>query len=73
MSLPKMIPVSSSNIISVGYDEKEEEAYVKFANGTVYAYEEVSQEEFDALLNAESVGSHLARVLKPSHPAKKVA
>lgn len=32
----KMIPVSSSNIDSVGYDETNQVVHVRFLNGTLY-------------------------------------
>lgn len=72
MDTPKLIPVESSNIAALGYDEKKEEAYVKFLNGAVYAYSDVSPEQFEKLKSAESIGSYLAKVFKNQHPARKI-
>ena len=33
-----MLPVSSSNIDSIGYNEANQEVYVRFLNGTLYIY-----------------------------------
>lgn len=53
------IPVNSSMLSAVAYDEKEQILYAEFANtGKVYAYEEVEKEVFEELLAAQSVGSY---------------
>jgi hypothetical protein len=36
-----MIPVSSSNIESIGYDEQNGQVYVRFLNGSLYVYKGV--------------------------------
>ena len=59
-----MIPVISSNVESVGYDEQNRIVYVRFLNATVYMYKEVPLYEFEGLLNAPSVGSYLHRNFK---------
>ena len=55
----EMEAVQSSNIESVGYDEADQEVYVKFLNGSVYVYRGVPVHEYDGLKNAPSVGSYL--------------
>jgi len=55
--MPKMNPVQSSNVHSVGYDPDTRTAHVRFHNGRTYAYDGVSQDDFDDLQNASSVGS----------------
>ncbi len=68
----EMIEVQSSNIASVGYDEADHEAYVKFLNGSVYVYRDVPQHEFDGLKNAPSVGSYLNRNFKNVYAYERI-
>lgn len=68
----KMIPVSSSNIESVGYDAATETVCVKFLNGSVYAYKGVPLSEFEGLKNAPSVGSYLHRNFKNVYSYERI-
>ena len=57
-----MIPVSSSNIYAVGYDEENNQLQVQFKTkdggpGAMYRYFNVAKEVYDGMLNAASVGS----------------
>lgn len=70
--LPKMIPVSSSNVEEIGYNEKNQDVYVRFLNGYLYVYKGVPQFEFDGLLNAPSVGSYLHRNYKNVYPYQRI-
>ena len=54
MNIPEMIPVSSSNIESIGYDEPNQQVYVRFLNGSLYIYKGVPIHEFDNLKTAPS-------------------
>ncbi len=57
--LLKFIPVKSSQLKEVAYDAASETLYVRFHNtGKVYSYSPVSQEKFDGLLAADSVGKY---------------
>jgi hypothetical protein len=69
----QMIAVSSSNVVAIGYDENNETVHVQFMNGSEYTYDGVPFNEFDALLNAPSVGSYLHRNYKHIYPYQKVA
>lgn len=51
-------PVKSSNIKSIGYDEKTQTMEVEFHNSGVYTHYPVTKEQFEAQLNAPSVGRH---------------
>jgi hypothetical protein len=64
--------VSSSNLEAIGYDEDTETLRVWFLNGTVYDYSGVGSMEYDALKDAPSVGSYLARNIKGQYPYEKV-
>lgn len=50
--------VKSSNLISVGYDRVSRTLYVKFTGNVIYAYYDVPESVFSALMAAESHGSH---------------
>ncbi len=67
-----MIPVESSNVESVGYDENEQTLYVRFLTGAMYIYKGVSNYEFDGLLSAPSVGSYLHRNIKNNYPYERI-
>lgn len=56
-----MIPVSSSNVSEVGYDESVQIVFVRYLNGSLYIFKDVTPSGFDELLKAPSIGSHLHR------------
>lgn len=68
-----MIPVVSSNVISVGYDAGSSMLYVVFKGNRRYAYEGVPKVKFDALVCADSIGGYLNDNIKREHPVKKLA
>lgn len=66
-----MVPVSSSNVDSVGYDEEQKILYVRFLDGSLYVYKGVNTYEYDGLLNAPSVGSYLHRNIRNVYPYER--
>lgn len=72
MNIPEMQKVSSSNVDELGYNSLTKTAFVKFKNGSLYAYEGVSQSEFDNLLHSSSIGSYLHSNFKGVYPYKKI-
>jgi hypothetical protein len=72
MSLPNMNQVSSSNIDSIGYDEQNQEVYVRFLNGNIYVYKGVPKHEYQNLLEAPSHGSYLNRSFKNVYPYERI-
>ena len=67
-----MTPVKSSNIESIGYNENEKQLLVKFKNGKTFSYKYVTYPEYEALLNADSVGSHFSKFIKNTKAAQEV-
>ena len=59
----EMIPVQSTDVLAVGYDEENQILHVQFLSGSEYIYKGVPQHEFEGLLNAPSVGSYLHRMI----------
>jgi len=64
--------VTSSNVEAIGYDESSNTLRVWFLNGSVYDYLNVPSIEYNALSNAPSIGSYLARNIKGVYPYSKV-
>ncbi|WP_313256639.1 KTSC domain-containing protein [Lacrimispora sp.] len=61
----EMIPVRSSNVQEIGYDEENQELYVRFIkNNSLYRYNGVPIAEFYGLQNASSVGGYLNENIK---------
>jgi hypothetical protein len=62
-----MDSVESSQILAVGYDTETQTLAIQFKSGTraVYHYSNVTAEDFAALRDAESIGSHFYRNIKP--------
>jgi hypothetical protein len=59
-----MVPVSSSNVAAVGYDVDSATLYVSFLDGAEYEYDSVSQDIYEGLLAASSVGGFLDAYVK---------
>lgn len=67
-----MVRVVSSNIEAVGYDEGRLILTVRFKNGSVYEYYEVSNEIFEGLLLADSVGKFHNEYVKNEYSYKRI-
>ena len=71
-----MSAVKSSQIESIGHDDKTNTLAIKFKGGdTIYHYPEFTAAEFDKFKGAESVGKHFGAHIKTRKfvklPAKK--
>lgn len=55
------VPVSSSNIASVGFDESNQVLEVEFISGSIYEYYGVPAHVFRELIEAPSVGGYFAQ------------
>lgn len=51
--------VTSSNIVSIGYDPDTSTLEVEFRNAQVYQYADVPQAIYDDLMEAQSIGSFM--------------
>jgi hypothetical protein len=65
-------PVNSSNIAGVGYDAATQEMHVQFSSGATYSYIGVPPEHHEALANADSIGAHFAKHIRPNYTGKRV-
>jgi hypothetical protein len=63
--------VSSSNIASIGYDEKNQILEIEFNRGGIYQYVGVPSSVHKALMNADSHGKYFsANIRNDYHPVK---
>ena len=68
-----MVPVESTSIELVGYDEEAQELFVRFHNrGRTYVYFDVLPSAYAALLEAPSKGRYLNFEIKPYHEYRRV-
>ena len=58
-------PVESSSIAAIGYLEPAAILEVEFRNGSVYRYFEVPPSAYRALGDADSIGRHFNREIRP--------
>ena len=64
-------PVTSSNLISIGYDPASETLEVEFKGG-VYQYYNVPQFIYDQLMQATSLGIFFNANIKNAYPCSRV-
>ena len=57
-----MIPVSSSRMNAIGWEANT--LFVEFKDGAFYAYDNVSQSEYNAFRTSSSLGSALSQLDK---------
>ena len=60
----KHVDVESSNIQSLGYDEKNKILEVRFKGGGLYSYKDVPHSTYKALLSSKSIGSAFHALIK---------
>lgn len=66
----QMIPVSSSNISSIGYENGT--LYIRFHKGGLYSYSGVPYSVYTALMSAPSHGKYFAAYIKNSYPYSRL-
>jgi hypothetical protein len=71
---PKMDrqPVSSSNLVSVGYEPGSETLEIEFNNGRIYQYYNVPQIVFDMLMTASSPGTFFKTNIRDSFACSRI-
>jgi len=66
------VPVSSSNLASVGYDSGSSTLEIEFNGGGVYQYYDVPEHVHTDLMGAGSLGSYLHHNIKPSYRCARI-
>ena len=69
----KMIPVASSLLKTVGYDEEKEELHVQFHKGGTYVYRGVTRRIYDAMMDDNSAGGYFIQNIKSRFECVKEA
>lgn len=64
--------VTSSTVVSVGYEPTTETLEVEFKNGGVYQYYNVPEPVYEQFKAAESLGKFLHVYIKPAYPCSRV-
>jgi hypothetical protein len=67
----KRMPVSSSNLASVGYDETSQTLEIEFLHGGVYQYFDVPSSVHEELMDASSHGTYFDRHIKKARYSYK--
>lgn len=65
-------PVTSSNLLSIGYDVETNTLEVEFKGGTVYQYFDVPEDEYDSLMSASSQGVYFAAHIRENYNQEKL-
>ncbi|SFT39248.1 KTSC domain-containing protein [Pseudoalteromonas lipolytica] len=65
------VPVESSNLVSVGYDENSLTLEIEFKSG-IYQYYDVPQYIYEELISSSSLGSYHHRSIKNEFSCSKV-
>ncbi|ALA57812.1 KTSC domain-containing protein [Nitrospira moscoviensis] len=68
----ELIPVESSSVRYVGYEEDRQILYVQFIDGDLYEYFGVPVSDFIDLLHAESIGWFVNKRIKPYYDYRKL-
>jgi hypothetical protein len=65
-------PVSSSNVISVGYDGSSETLEIEFMNGTIYQYYNIPELVHQQLMESGSKGQFVNTYIRNHYPYSRV-
>lgn len=66
----EMLPVISSNVAEIGWEE--ESLYVRFKSGALYQYFDVPVEVYEAMVIAPSKGKFLHQEVKDTYEYERV-
>lgn len=67
-----MLPVHSTMANAVGYDPDNHLLQVEFKNGSVYQYEEVDEETWEAMKASDSTGQFFNREIKGNYFSRRL-
>lgn len=72
MKMPQMLPVSSSNVLEIGYSSEDQSVFVRFTDNSLYRYNGVPPHEFEGLQRAGSIGSYIHRNFKNVYAYERI-
>lgn len=64
--------VKSSNISSIGYDDKNHILEIEFNHGGIYQYFDVPEYIYDQLMSANSKGSYFSSQIRDTYRTQKL-
>jgi len=67
------IEVKSSNIASIGHDPMTKKMQIIFTNSSVYQYDDVTKDVFNAFVNAPSVGRYFHQNIRNAYTNTKIS
>jgi len=70
--MPKLIECDSSAISGHHHDAETNTLTIRFRNGGTYQFPDVTVAQYNALVNAKSMGAHFARHFNKQHTGIKV-
>lgn len=62
-----LVPVKSSALTHVGYDDEKSQLHAVFPGGATYIYNDVPREVYDGLHKAESVGKYFSANIRSTY------
>ncbi len=65
-------PLSSSNIVSAGYDSDNSILEIEFHSGSIYVYKGVPHSVYNELMNAHSHGSYFDSEIRNVYPYERI-
>lgn len=65
-----LTPVKSSNIAKLGWNDGV--LHVEFSNGGLFSYAGVTNQAYNELMAAKSIGSHFAKHIRTKHKGTKL-
>lgn len=68
----RLIPIDSSGVRAVGYEEERQTLYVQYVDGDLYEYFEVPASEVIDLFQADSIGWFVNKRIKPYYDYRKL-
>lgn len=67
------LPVRSTMAKTIGYNEHQKLLQVEFKNGSVYQYEDVDEETWEELQEADSIGEFYNQEIRGSYRSRRLA
>lgn len=68
----KRVPVTSTNVSEIGYDEERRILEIVFSSGGIYQYFEVPPQVYQELMNSGSIGQYLNSAIKGAYRYARV-
>lgn len=61
----ELVPIASTNLSMIGYDPDTMTMQIMFKNGSLYAYENVEPDTYNAMMTSGDAGRYFAEIIKP--------